>query len=139
MGDEIMDKVFSSRVWTPAAISPETMIIGFIVLIGIFFLLPYVLRKYYQYQERLRFMEEAYAMALEGEDSSTLQNLVKRYTLNDPVKIFYSLPLFDELVQKEMVRVLRDSYSANTKMTYIDHLYDLRQKMYFEHAHQFNS
>ncbi len=139
MGDEIMDKVFSSRVWNPAAISPEAMIIGAIVLIGIFFLFPYILRKYYQYLESMRFMEEVYAMALEGEDSSILRNLVKRYTLNDPVKIFYSLPLFDELVQKEMMRVLRNPYSSNTKMKYIDHLYDLRQKMYFEHAHQYNS
>lgn len=130
-----MDTVFSIRVWNPSEISPVLLLLFLTITALTFVLFPYFLRQYRHYLQTVRFREEMDAMDLKREDSNILWELVKRYALNEPVKILYSLPLFDELAQKEMVRVLSHPYSSHTKMHYIDHLYGLRQKMYFESFH----
>jgi len=101
-----MDTIFSMKVWNPSEVSPVFLVL-FLFTTGLAFVLfPYFLRQYRHYLQAIRFREEMDAMDLKREDSNILRELVQRYALNEPVKILYSLPLFDELAQKEMVRVL---------------------------------
>lgn len=127
-----MDHLFATKLWNPSELSPFFIVFSIVlssILIGLF---PYFLRRYTLRMNELRFREQIGNLELEREDSNILWDLVHRYTLNEPVQILHSLPLFDELAQKEMVRVLSHPSSSRAKMQYIDHLYGLRQKMYFE-------
>ncbi len=130
-----MDTIFSVKVWNPSEVSPVFLLVILFSTALAFILFPVFLRQYRHYLQTMRFREEMDAMDLRREDSNILWELVQRYALNEPVKILYSLPLFDELAQKEMVRVLSHPCSSHAKMHYIDHLYGLRQKMYFEGFH----
>jgi len=91
----------------------------------------YIHRRYAYFKKVQILQEEMELLQLENNESQTLESLVKRYTLNEPVEILYSLRLFDELALKEMGRILGSPLSQDSKKKYIDLLYMIRQKTYF--------
>ena len=67
---------------------------------------------------------------LAPEQETTLADMVKRYAMNEPVRILYSQRLFDDLACKEMQRILASAGSAEAKEQFIDALYEIRAKTY---------
>jgi hypothetical protein len=127
-----LQPLFTNGFWKPAEIAPLVLLLIGVALIFAIKLLPYLQRYYNQYVRVQQFRNLVGAMALERKDTNVLWELAQRYALNEPGQILCSLPLFDELAQKEMERVLRHPYPSTAKMRYIDLLYSLRNKMYFE-------
>ncbi len=87
--------------------------------------------RFRRWQKQRRFIEELDQIALEENEGNALINLVKRYAMDEPVEILYSLRRFDELARREMARVLALPGSKESKQEYIDLLYSIRQKTYF--------
>lgn len=109
-----------------------TLILGTLaaiaVLVAVLTFASYHLRRW---QKHRRFLEELDQMDLEENEGNALIDLVKRYAMDEPVEILYSLRRFDELARKEMARVLALPGSKESKQQYIDLLYSIRQKTYF--------
>ncbi len=90
----------------------------------------FIYKKYMRFKKEQELQEEMELRDFESVESSTVNDLVKRYKMNEPINIMYSLKLFDELAQKEMSRVLSSPLSSQSKTQYVDLLYRIRQKMY---------
>lgn len=107
--------------------------LAFYVLIGLFFLslilifLTYKYRKYKRFQE---FVDEMKQLDLDEEQENTLAGMVKRYSMDEPVKILMSARLFDEMAAREIEMVLGSAASANAKKQFINMVYDIRKKTY---------
>ncbi|HPA45017.1 MAG TPA: hypothetical protein PLG59_06270 [bacterium] len=101
---------------------------GLAVLIVIIVFANYRYRRWKKHQ---RFVAELNQLALGDKEGNTLIDLVKRYAMDEPVEVLYSLRAFDALAEKEMCRILGLQGSQETKQQYIDLLYSIRQKTYF--------
>lgn len=122
----------ANHLWNPSCTTPIAFFLIAVLSVALLILLPSLIRQYNRFLRAQQFRKMIEPMALERKDTNILWELVQRYALNEPMLIVYSLPLFDDLVQKEMVRVLGHPCPSMAKMQYIDFLYGLRQKMYFE-------
>ena len=96
-------------------------------------------KRYLRFKKEQELLEELVVRDFESMESSTITNLVKRYTVNEPIEILYSLRLFDELAEKEMTRVLGSALSSESKTQYVDMLYRIRQKTYFPSEFSFHT
>ncbi|MFH1739903.1 MAG: hypothetical protein ABIH23_12905 [bacterium] len=94
-------------------------------------ILIYASYRYKRWKKHQRFIEELNQLSLEENEGMTLIGLVKRYAMDEPVEVLYSLRVFDDLAEKEMCRILGLQGSQETKQKYIDLLYKIRQKTYF--------
>lgn len=124
--DLIKLKVFSpENVPTPFLLA---ILAGIALIVGLIIFFHYRsirLKKEYAFQEEMKILE------MDDKESNALADIVRRYALNEPVEILYSLPLFDKMVEKEMERVLSTPLSSDVKKRYVDLLYLIRQKTYF--------
>ncbi|RJP23651.1 MAG: hypothetical protein C4527_19910 [Candidatus Omnitrophota bacterium] len=96
-------------------------------------------KRYLRFKKEQELLEELVVREFESVESSTITDLVKRYTVNEPIEILYSLRLFDELAEKEMTRVLGSALSSESKTQYVDMLYRIRQKTYFPSEFSFHA
>lgn len=101
---------------------------GAAVLVALLLLASHYYRRW---QRHRRFLQELNELALEESEGLALIGLVKRYAMDEPVQVLYSLRAFDQLAEKEMKRVLSVQGSREGKQQYIDMLYTIRQKTYF--------
>ncbi len=125
------NKSFDVPFLTPTDVNLDVMIwaLGICVVLITFIIVAY--KRYQRFKKEQELIEEMEVREFENQESSTITDLVKRYTVNEPVEILYSLRLFDELAEKEMTRVLGSSLSSDSKKKYVDLLYRIRQKTYF--------
>ncbi|MEW6237371.1 MAG: hypothetical protein AB1656_23920 [Candidatus Omnitrophota bacterium] len=118
--------------WIKPTDVPVELLFWFLIGITLAVLaILYICRRYAYFKKVQILQEEMKALELENGESQTLESLVKRYMLNEPVEILYSLRLFDDLALKEMGRILGSPLSQESKKKYIDMLYLIRQKTYF--------
>ncbi len=123
---------FENNQWfTPTEIPIQSILVIVIVLSLIILIIFMVYRRYIRFKKLQSFHDEMDLMQFENNESKTLDDIVKRYALNEPVEILYSLRLFDEMAEKEMARILSSSMPSKGKNKYIDLLYQIRHKTYF--------
>ncbi|MBZ0257160.1 hypothetical protein K8I31_13925 [bacterium] len=87
--------------------------------------------KYQWFQKINRFRHEMHALELGAADEELLSDLVRRYMMKEPCEALASLPLFDELAQKEIQRVLSSPGSSESKEDFVKRIYEIRQKAFF--------
>jgi hypothetical protein len=121
----------SGGIFDPKSVSTPVLFTILLSLTVLVLLVVYLHHRYVRYKKERVFFEEMDMLELESTESSTLTDIVKRYSLNEPVQILYSLRLFDEMAEKEMERVLSKPLPINLKTQYVDVLYNIRQKTYF--------
>ena len=126
-----MNKGFDFPLLTPSEINLK--VAGWVLLlcVALILLIYFIYKRYIRFKKQQELLEELEIRDYESMESNTITDLVKRYTLNEPIEILYSLRLFDELAEKEMERVLGSSLSSESKNQYVDLLYRIRQKTYF--------
>ena len=132
-----MDRSGFAKAYTdPTTASPEALLTTLLIIVALIIVFIFLYKKYVYYKKQKIFLEELETLDLGSVESDTLTKLVKRYALNEPVAILYSLRLFDELAEKEMARVLGSPLSSDSKTKYVDMLYRIRQKTYFPEVAQ---
>lgn len=122
------EKIFFS----PTNVDPSTLLyflIGLVVFIVVLSVGIYRYRRFKLFQE---FNQEMTLLELGQDEESTLTRIVKRYSLKEPVSVLFSLRLFDELASKEIARVLGSPGSASQKQEFINIVYEIRKKTYFQ-------
>ncbi|MDP8245261.1 MAG: hypothetical protein P9L94_14350 [Candidatus Hinthialibacter antarcticus] len=87
--------------------------------------------KYQWFQKISRFRDEMHSLQLGAADEALLSDLVRRYMMKEPSEALASLPLFDELAQKEIQRVLSSPGSSEAKEDFVKRIYEIRQKAFF--------
>lgn len=87
--------------------------------------------KYQWFQKISRFRDEMHALEFGADDEELMSDLVRRYMMKEPCEALASLPLFDELAQKEIQRVLSSPGSSESKEDFVKRIYEIRQKAFF--------
>lgn len=109
-------------------------------LVGVTLIICLALYLSYRYKWFVKFKrlkEEMESLELNPVEENILNGMIKRYRLNEPVDLLMSLPLFDELAEKEMRRVLKTPGSSTAKQSYIELVYEIRQRTFFpDWSHQ---
>ncbi len=100
---------------------------GIVALILATIYCTYRYKKWKQFKE---FEAEMKSLDLAPEDEGTLADMVKRYSMDEPVNILFSARLFDEMASSEIRRVLGSPASAKLKQDFIDKVYMIRTKTY---------
>ena len=104
-------------------------------LVGVALFIGFAIYLSYQYQwfkKVRRFREEMELLELNPAEENLLTKMIHRYRLNEPVDMLLSLRLFDELATKEMHRVLESPGSSAAKQGYIEMVYEIRQRTFFQ-------
>lgn len=107
--------------------------IVFTILGGILVALAISTYGVYRYQKWRRFKvfeNEMQQLGLNPNQEGTFGDLVRRYKMNDPIQILYSLRMFDEIASREMERVLGSPGSMKAKNEFIQTLYEIRERTY---------
>jgi hypothetical protein len=103
------------------------------ILGGIVTLILVTIYGTYRYKKWKKFKEfesEMKSLDLAPEDEGTLADMVKRFSMDEPVNILFSARLFDEMASSEIKRVLGSPASAKLKQDFIDKVYMIRTKTY---------
>ncbi|HPA44416.1 MAG TPA: hypothetical protein PLZ55_03325 [bacterium] len=111
-------------------VNPDILLgigIGLAVLI---FLLVYGAYLYQRRRHYKVFEKEMKSLDLEPNQENTLTEMVRRYSMNEPVQVLVSERLFDDLATREMRRILSGIGTIEAKEQYIDTLYAIRTKTY---------
>ncbi|MDX9752674.1 MAG: hypothetical protein RBU29_01855 [bacterium] len=126
-----VDELIKLKLFSPNHVPSPLLLL----ILGLILLLVTVIFGFHYWQQRAKreqdFHTEMASMAMSHGECAVLSDLVQRYTLGKPVEILYSLPLFDELLEKEMERVMVLPLSSEAKKQYVDLLYQIRQKAFF--------
>jgi hypothetical protein len=64
------------------------------------------------------------------ESENTLIGLVRRFNMDDPIRLLFSARLFDELASREIQRVSKSHISDHSKQSFVNSLYKIRQNTY---------
>jgi hypothetical protein len=116
---------FKNREIDPSLILKLFLLLGCVILsisIGVY--------RYNRWKKYKEFETEMKSLELDPEAEGTLANMVKRYSMNEPVNVLFSSRLFDEMAAIEIQRVLASSASAKLKANFIDTVYNIRVKTY---------
>ncbi len=100
---------------------------GLVAFVAIF---TYATYQYHKWQKHQQFVSEMRTLDPKPEEEGMLADMVKRYNMDEPVKVLYSQRLYDEMASGEMLRILSSPGSAEAKSNYIDSLYEIRHKTY---------
>jgi len=118
-------------LYRTSSLEPDIILqclVGVIFIIGLALILNY---KYKWFLKIRRLKEEMDYLELNPVEENVLTGMIRRYRLNEPVDLLLSLPLFDELAEKEMRRVLKTPGSSTAKQNYIELVYEIRQRTFF--------
>ena len=119
------------QLYSVFELTPEILITFLGVSALLLFLAIFIYHRYSRYKKEKVLFDEMQTLDFGSTESSTLSDIARRYTINEPVEILYSLRLFDEMAEKEMERVLSKPLPMELKKQYVDLLYNIRQKTYF--------
>jgi len=100
---------------------------GIVTLILVTIYATYSYKKWKKFKE---FESEMKSLDLAPEDEGTLADMVKRFSMDEPVNVLFSARLFDEMASSEIKRVLGSPASAKLKQDFIDKVYMIRTKTY---------
>ncbi|MBI1387487.1 MAG: hypothetical protein GC154_03460 [bacterium] len=127
---------FNAKFFTTSAPTDPTTLLAF--LAGIVTLIFLVIFGAYRFQKWKRYKEfetEMKSLDLGTQMEGTFAEMVRRYSMDEPVNILYSPRLFDEMASTEMVRVLGSAGSVKAKQEFIDTVYKIRIKTYHPDWH----
>ena len=102
---------------------------GITVIIGC---VVFFLYRYQQFKRFREFKEELHTLDLGAEEENAFSQMVKQYAMKEPVKILFSLRLYDEMALKEMSRILGSAGSIQAKQQFVNLMYDIRKKTYYK-------
>ncbi len=103
-----------------------------LMLAALILLISFIVYRYRRFKIFQEFTQEMTLLDFDDDQESTLTDIVKRYSLSEPVSVLFSIKLFDELASKEISRVLGSPGSANQKQQFINMVYEIRKKTYFQ-------
>lgn len=89
-----------------------------------------------QYQFMLKYnrlQTEMRALDFRPEEEAVMNDLTRRYIEKEPCEALDSLPLFDQIAQREIERVLSTPGSCAAKEEFVRRIYEIRQKAFFSH------
>ena len=118
------------QTWNPTETDPTTLLSvlgGIVTVIMLIVFGAYQFKKWKQFKT---FEDEMRSLDLDPQQEGTFADMVKRYSMDEPVNILYSPRLFDEMASNEMLRVLGSQGSAKAKKEFIDTVYKIRVKTY---------
>ncbi|MDP8243622.1 MAG: hypothetical protein P9L94_06045 [Candidatus Hinthialibacter antarcticus] len=118
------------NTWTPTETDPVTLLSvvgGIVTVIMLIVFGTYQFKKWKQFRT---FEDEMRSLDLDPKQEGTFADMVKRYSMDEPVNILYSPRLFDEMAASEMLRVLGSQGSVKAKQEFIDTVYKIRIKTY---------
>ncbi len=124
------DKEFAFRFISTKSFDPGTLLI---ILTSLAILVVSVIFLSYRYQRWKRynvFVEEMKSLQLDPDSEGTLAFMVKSQAMDEPVKVLMSAQKFDDMAQKEMVRVLGSEGSIQAKEAFINSVYKIRNTTY---------
>jgi len=127
-GDDSFDR-FKSLLGS-SAINPEMLLQILVTVTVLILLITFLAYKYQRWKRYQEFLREMKALDLDPNAEGTLAGMVKRYSMDEPVKIFFSVRLFDDMASTEMWRVLGSAGSQKAKQEFIDTLYTIRDRTY---------
>ncbi|RJP33655.1 MAG: hypothetical protein C4527_04140 [Candidatus Omnitrophota bacterium] len=118
------------RFFDPSSFDPVIAIyfLGFLSLL--ISLLVFLTFKYQRWKKYQLFLEEMKTLDLDPEAEGTFAWMVKRHQMDEPVNIFCSPRIFDEMASTEMLRILASAGSIQSKQNFIDMIYSIRNKTY---------
>lgn len=93
-------------------------------------LMIYLTYRYQRYKRFQEFQEEMETLELGEVEESTLCEMVKRFSLQEPVQVLLSKRVFDEMAAREINRVLGSPGSMKAKETFVNLVYEIRKKTY---------
>jgi hypothetical protein len=111
-------------------VTPEFLIYLLAAIVSITLAILFGVYRYNRWQKFKEFETEMKSLDLENEQEGALSEMVKRYSMDQPISILYSARLFDEMASVEIKRILSSSASAEQKQDYIDKVYSIRAKTY---------
>ena len=103
-----------------------------ITLVSLILLISFIVYRFRRFKLFQEFTQEMTLLEFNDDQESALTGIVKRYSLSEPVSVLFSIKLFDELATKEISRVLGSPGSANQKQQFINMVYEIRKKTYFQ-------
>lgn len=121
---------FGVNFLSTTSVAPEYILLILGVLVAFVAVFTFATYQYHKWKRYQQFVGEMKTLNLEPEEEGTLADMVKRYSMDEPVKILYSQRLYDEMASDEMIRILSSQGSADLKSDYIDSLYEIRHKTY---------
>jgi len=124
------DKEFAFRFINAKSFDPGTLLIiltSLTILVVAIIFLSYRYQRWKRYNE---FVEEMKTLQLDPNSEGTLAFMVKSQAMDEPVKVLMSAQKFDDMAQKEMVRVLGSEGSIESKEAFINSVYKIRNTTY---------
>jgi len=121
---------FHFRFIETKSFDASTLFYFFLVLSFLILAVVYSMYRYEKWKKYTQFTDEMRTLDLDPDSEGTLAFMVKRYSLDEPVKVLMSARLFDDMAQKEMMRVLASEGSQKAKEEFINTVYKIRNKTY---------
>lgn len=105
------------------------ILLGIVLLIMLIIFITY---RYKRFKLFKQFSQEMEQLEFDNDEETTLTHLVKRHALKEPISVLFSIQLFDELAAIEISKVLGSSGSTAAKQNFINLIYEIRKKTYFQ-------
>lgn len=125
----MQEKIIFFNSTSSDATSLVYFLVGLLALTALVSIAVYRYRRFKTYQE---FTQELSLLQFDESEETALTNIVKRHSLKEPVTVLFSLKLFDELATKEISRVLGSPGSIAQKQKFVNLVYEIRKKTYFQ-------
>jgi len=118
------------KVFESSSIDSTVLVYSMLAIMITVLLIVFGTYRYKRWKKFKEFETEMKALDLEPEQEGTLAEMVKRYSMDEPVNILFSARLFDEMASSEIKRVLGSAASIKLKQEFIDKVYFIRTKTY---------
>ncbi len=118
------------KVFESSSVDSTVLVYSLIAIMITILLIVFGTYRYKRWKKFKEFETEMKALDLEPEQEGTLAEMVKRYSMDEPVNILFSARLFDEMASSEIKRVLGSAASIKLKQEFIDKVYFIRTKTY---------
>jgi hypothetical protein len=119
------------QLYRTTTIEPYSLLLCLVGVIFILVLAIFLNYRYKWFKKYKQLKESMVYLDLNQEEENLLAGMIERSRLEEPVKVLFSLPLFDDLATKEIRRVLCTPGSSKAKQAYIQLVYDIRQRTFF--------
>lgn len=127
--DTAVGDVFKN-IYKATPLDPSILISFMVIMVSFVALIAYGTYRYQRWKRYMEFEEEMKTLDLGTDSEGTLAGMVKRFNMDEPVNILFSVRLFDEMAVSEIMRVLASPGSTQAKQSFIDAVYKIRIKTY---------
>lgn len=106
-----------------------------LVLFSLSLMISLLIYGNYRYQWFLkirRFKETMDHLGLDANEESLMTAWAYKYKLKNPKDILSSLPLFDQMMSRELEHLMLCPAPSATKEQYIEMIYDIRRRTFFQ-------